>query len=161
MNFKTISTPTQRKRSLQPPIVRPRTAHLPKRAGAREAEERAAGPTEEQSGTIAEPPLRSFAQRRSDRKKKEQTAQALGIFSTYRGAFRRSPPPSQPPHAAARSEGGETGEKALARTTPSFCFFPSPIGSNSMVHNALGVKISHILTQRWHHTTTSASTLCG
>lgn len=56
-------------------------------------EERAAGPTEEQRGTIAEPPLRSFAQRRSDRKKEEQTAQALGTFSTYRGAFRRSPPP--------------------------------------------------------------------
>ena len=51
--------------------------------------ESAAGPTEEQSGTITEPPLRSFAQRRSVRKKEEQTAQALGTFSTYRGAFRR------------------------------------------------------------------------
>ncbi len=47
------------------------------------------------------------------------------------------------------------------RTSPSFCFSPSPIGSNSVVHNALRVKISHILTQRQHHTTTSASTPCG
>ena len=38
--------------------------------------------------------------------------------------------------------------RANARTTPSFCFSPSPIGSNSVVHNALWVKISHILTQR-------------
>ena len=68
--------------------------------------ERAAGPTEEQSGTIAEPPLRSLAQRRSVRKKEEQTAQALGIFSTYRGAFRRSPPPrpTPTPTQEARSE---------------------------------------------------------
>lgn len=68
--------------------------------------ESAAGPTEEQSGTIAEPPLRSLAQRRSDRKKEEQTAQALGIFSTYRGAFRRWPPPrpNPTPPQEARSE---------------------------------------------------------
>lgn len=38
--------------------------------------------------------------------------------------------------------------RAHARTSPSFCFSPSPIGSNSMVHNALRVKINHILTQR-------------
>ena len=37
---------------------------------------------------------------------------------------------------------------AHARTTPRFCFSASPIGGNSMVHNALGVKISHMLTQR-------------
>ena len=110
MNFKTISTPTQRKRPLQPPIVRPRSAQaLGKRV------ESAAGQAESQRVTIAEPPLRSLAQRRSDRKKKEQTAQALGIFSTYRGAFRRSPPP-RPPHADARSKSGETGEKTLSRT---------------------------------------------
>jgi len=73
----------------------PRTSRGAQALGKRE--ERAAGPTEEQSGTIAEPPLRSFAQRRSDRKKKEQTAQALGIFSTYRGAFHPSPPPRSTP----------------------------------------------------------------
>ena len=51
--------------------------------------------------------------------------------------------------------------RAHTRTSPSFCFSASPIGSNSMVHNALRVKISHILTQRQLHTTTSASTPCG
>jgi len=52
------------------------------------------------------PPLRPLAQRRSDRKKGEQTAQALGIFSTYRGAFRRWPPPrpTPTPTQEARSE---------------------------------------------------------
>lgn len=99
-----------------------RTAQGAQALGKRE--ERAAGPTEEQSGTIAEPPLRSFAQRRSDRKKKEQTAQALGTFSTYRGAFRRWPPPRPPPHADTRSKGGETDEEALARAhNTEFLFF--------------------------------------
>ena len=50
---------------------------------------------------------------------------------------------------------------AHARITPSFCFSPSPIGSNSLVHNALRVNISHILTHTKHHTTLSGSTLCG
>ena len=49
---------------------------------------------------------------------------------------------------------------AHARTTPSFCFSPSPIGSNSLVHNALQVKTSDILTHRKQPTTTSASTPC-
>ena len=157
MNFKTISTPTQRKRPLQPPIVRPRSAQaLGKRV------ESAAGQAESQRVTIAEPPLRSLAQRRSDRKKKEQTAQALGIFSTYRGAFRRSPPPRPPPRRRKKQERRNRRKNSLAhaRTSPSFCFSPSPIGSNSVVHNALRVKISHILTQRQNHTTTSASTPC-
>jgi len=73
----------------------PRTSRGAQALGKRE--ERAAGPTEEQRGTIAEPPLRSLARRRSDRKKEEQTAQALGIFSTYRGAFHPSPPPRSTP----------------------------------------------------------------
>ena len=51
--------------------------------------------------------------------------------------------------------------RARTRTIPSFCFLPSPVGSNSMVHNALRVKTSKILTHRKHHATTSASTLCG
>ena len=51
--------------------------------------------------------------------------------------------------------------RAHARKTPSFCFLPSPVGSNSMVHNALWVKISHILTQRNHYATRSGSTACG
>ena len=82
----------------------PRTSRGAQARGKRE--EHAAGPTEEQSGTIAEPPLRSFAQRRSDRKKEEQTAQALGTFSTYRGAFRRwlPPRPTPTPTQEARAE---------------------------------------------------------
>ena len=50
--------------------------------------------------------------------------------------------------------------RANARTTPSFCFSPSPIGSNSMVHNALRVKVSNFLTHRKQPTTTSASIPC-
>lgn len=50
---------------------------------------------------------------------------------------------------------------AHTRTTPSFCFSPSPIGSNSVVHNALWVKTHHILTHKKYHTTLSASTPCG
>ena len=130
--------------------VRPRTAHLPKRASAREAGGARGSPTEEQSGTIAEPPLRSLAQRRSDRKKEEQTAQALGIFSTYRGAFRRSPPPRPPPRRRKKQGRRNRRKSSLAhtRTSPSFCFSPSPIGSNLLVHNVLWVKRRHILTQR-------------
>ena len=89
-------------------------------------EERAAGPTKEQSGTIAEPPLCSFAQRRSDRKKEEQTAQALGIFSTYRGAFRRSPPsrpPPTPPQEARSEKPAKRLSHAHAHITE-FLFFP-------------------------------------
>ena len=88
-------------------------------------EERAADPTEEQSGTIAEPPLRSFAQRHSDRKKEEQTTQALGIFSTYRGAFRRSPPPRPPPTPPKEARAEESAKKlsrARANNTE-FLFF--------------------------------------
>ena len=142
--------------------VRPRTAHFPRCAGAREAGgAHGAGPTEEQSGTIAEPPLRSFAQRRSVRKKEEQTTQALGIFSTYRGAFRRSPPPRPTPSPTQEARSEKPANKAHARTSPSFCFSPSPIGSNSVVHNALQVKISKNLTHKKHHATISGSTACG
>lgn len=106
--------------------VRPRTAHLPRCASAREAPKHAAGPTEEQSGTIAEPPLRSLAQRRSDRKKEEQTAQALGIFSTYRGAFRQWPPPRPtptPPKGARSEKPAKKLSRAHAHITE-FLFFP-------------------------------------
>ena len=90
----------------------PRTSRGAQARGKRE--EHAASPTEEQSGTIAEPPLRSFAQRRSDRKKKEQTAQALGTFSTYRGAFRRSPPPRPTPTSPQEAR-AEKPAKKLSR----------------------------------------------
>ena len=92
----------------------PRTSRDAQARGKRE--KRAAGPTEEQSGTIAEPPLRSFAQRRSDRKKEEQTAQTLGIFFDLSGGFSPMASTASAPHAAERSKSGETGEKALART---------------------------------------------
>ena len=93
-----------------------------------EAPKRAAGPTEEQRGTIAEPPLRSFAQRPSVRKKEEQTAQALGIFSTYRGAFRRWPPSRPPPRRRKKQErrNRRKSSRAHARTSSSFCFFLHP-----------------------------------
>ena len=105
--------------------VRPRTAHLSKRAGRGKREEHAAGPTEEQSGTIAEPPLHSLAQRRSDRKKEEQTTQALDTFSTYRGAFRRSPPPRPTPTPTQEAR-AEKPAKKLSRAyayNTEFLFF--------------------------------------
>lgn len=163
MNFKAVSAPHSENAHFSLPLFghEPRTSRGAQALGKRV--ESAAGPTEEQSGTIAEPPLRSLARRRSDRKKEEQTAQALGIFSTYRGAFRRSPPPRPPPRRRKKQErrNRRKSSRAHARTTPSFCFSASPIVSNSVVHNALRVKISKILTHRKHHATTSASTPCG
>lgn len=119
--------------------VRPRTAHLPRCAGAREAGGARGGPhggTERHNRRAAPALVRTTPFRP---KKKEQTTQALGTFSTYRGAFRRSPPPrSTPtPPQEARAEKPRKSSRAHTRTTPSFCFSPSPIGSNSVVHNAL------------------------
>ena len=61
MNFKTISTPHKENAHFSLPLFghEPRTSRSAQARGKRE--ERAAGPTEEQSGTIAEPPLRSLA----------------------------------------------------------------------------------------------------
>lgn len=161
MNSKTISTPAQRKRPLQPPIVRPRTAHLPKCAGAREAGGARGGPHggTERHNRRAAPALARTTH--SDRKKEEQTAQALGTFSTYRGAFRRWPPPRPTPTPTQEARAEKPAKKlSRARTSPSFGFLPSPTCSNSVEHNALGVKISRILTHSKQPTTTSASTLC-
>lgn len=163
MNFKTISTPVQRKRPLQPPIVRPRTAHLPRCASAREAGGARGGPHggTERHNRRAAPALARATPFRP--KKGGANGSSLGHFFNLSGSFSPMDSIASDPHAAARSKVGETGEKALARTRASlsFCFSASPIGSNSVVHNALRVKISHILTQRQHHTTTSASTPCG
>ena len=164
MNFKTISTPTQRKRSLQPPIVRPRTAHLPKRAGAREAggARGRAKPSHKEAKSPSRPCARSHdvvptEKRRSKRLKPWAFFRLIGELSTHR--------PHRVRHPRRRKEQGRRNRRkssrANARTTPSFCFSPSPIDSNSMVHNALRVKISKILTHRKHHATTSASTPCG
>lgn len=164
MNSKTISTPAQRKRPLQPPIVRPRTAHLPRCASAREAGGTRGGPHggTERHNRRATPAL---VRATTFRPKKEGTnGSGLGHFFDLSGSFSPIAPTKSAPPRRRKKRGRRNRRKssrANARTTPSFCFFPSPIGSNSMVHNALGVKISHILTQRWHHTTTSASTLCG
>ena len=125
MNFKTVSAPTQRKRSLQPPIIRPRTAHLPKRAGTREAGGARGGPnggTERHNRRAAPALVRTTPFRR---KKEEQTAQALGTFSTYRGAFRRSPPPRPtptPPQEARAEKPAKKLSRERAHNTE-FLFF--------------------------------------
>ena len=151
MNFKTISTPAQRKRPLQPPIVRPRTAHLPKRPSARRAQRR-----NRAAQSPSHPCARSHnavptEKRRSKRLKPWAFFRLIGeLFAD--GLHRVRPPRSR------KKRGWRNRRKnsrAHARTSPSFCFPPSPICSNSMVHNALRVKISHILTQRQHHATTS------
>lgn len=74
----------------------------------------------------------------------------LGHFSNLSGSFPPIAPIHGRPLAAARSEVGKTGGKFLAhaRASPSFGFLPSPTCSNSVDHNALGVKISRILTQQ-------------
>ena len=109
MNFKTISTPTQRKRPLQPPIVRPRTAHLPKRPSARRAPRR---------NRAAQSPSRPCTRSRNavPTEKEGANDSGLGHFFDLSGSFSPIAPTASAPHAAARSKGGETGEKALART---------------------------------------------
>ena len=162
MNFKTISTPTQRKRSLQPPIVRPRTTHLPKRAGDREAGGARGGPNGGTERHNHRPPCaRSHnvvptEKRGSKRLKPWAFFRLIGELSTHR--------PHRVRHPRRRKKQGRRNRRksslAHARTTPSFCFLSSPIDSNSVVHNALRVKISNILTHRKQPTTTSESTAC-
>ena len=116
MNFKTISTPTQRKRSLQPPIVRPRTAHFPRCAGAREASGKHGGSnggTERHNRRAAPVLVRATSFRP---KKGGANGSSLGHFFDLSGSFSPIAPTSSDTHAAERSEGGETGEKDLART---------------------------------------------
>ena len=139
----------------------PRTSRAAQALGKRE--ERATGPTEEQSGTIAEPPLHSFAQRRSDRKRRSKRLRPWAFFRLIGGLFADDLHRVRTPRRR-KKQGRRNRRKSSrthAHTTPSFCFFPSPIGSNSVVHNALRVKISKNLTYRKYHTTTSASTPCG
>ena len=104
--------------------IRPPTAKPPRCAGAREAGGARGGPnggTERHNRRAAPARVGSTPFRQ---KKEEHTAQTLGTFSTYRGAFRRWPPPRPPPHADARSKGGETDEEALARAhNTEFLFF--------------------------------------
>lgn len=116
INFKSSSTPTQRKRPLQPPIVRPRTAHLPKRAGAREAGGARGGPHggTERHNRRAAPALARTTPFRP--KKGGANGSGLGHFFDLSGSFSPMASTASEPHAYARSKGGETGEKALART---------------------------------------------
>ena len=116
MNSKTISTPAQRKRPLQPPIVRPRTAHLPRCASAREAGGARDGPhggTERHNRRAAPALVRATTFRP---KKEGANGSGLGHFFDLSGSFSPMASTASAPHADARSEGGETGEKALART---------------------------------------------
>lgn len=164
MNFKTISTPAQRKRPLQPPIVRPRTAQLPRCASAREAGGARGGPSRvtKSHNRRAAPALARTTSFRP--KKGGANGSGLGHFFDLSGSF-FADRPHRVRHPRRRKKRGRRNRRkssrAHTRTSPSFCFSASPIGSNSMVHNALRVKISHILTQRQLHTTTSASTPCG
>ena len=114
MNFKTISTPAQRKRPLQPPIVRPRTTHLPSCAGAREASGKRGGPNggTERHNRRAAPALARTTSFRP--KKGGANGSSLGYFFDLSGSFSPIAPTASDTHVAARSEGGETGEKALA-----------------------------------------------
>ena len=132
MNFKTISTPTQRKRSLQPPIVRPRTTHLPKRAGDREAGGARGGPNggTERHNRRAAPALARTTSFRP--KKGGANGSSLGHFFDLSGSFPPIAPTAFDTHADARSKGGETGEKALLRTRVQhrvsvFCLHPSTV----------------------------------
>lgn len=116
MNSKTISTPAQRKRPLQPPIVRPRTAHLQRCASAREAGGARGGPHggTERHNRRAAPALARTTSFRP--KKGGANGSGLGHFFDLSGSFSPITPTASETYADARSEGGETGEKALART---------------------------------------------
>lgn len=116
MNFKTISTPAQRKRPLQPPIVRPRTTHLPSCAGAREASGKRGGPSRvtKRRNCRAAPALARTTPFRP--KKGGANDSSLGYFFNLSGSFSPMASIASDTHDAERSEGGETGEKARART---------------------------------------------
>lgn len=157
MNFKTISTPAQRKRPLQPPIVRPRTAHLPKRPSARRAQRR-----NRAAQSPSHPCARSHNAVQTE-KRRSKRLRPWAFFRLIGELFADGP--HRVRHPRRRKKRGRRNRRksslAHARTTPNFCFFPSPIGSNSVVHNALGVKICKNLTHTKHHTTLSGSTTCG
>ena len=96
--------------------VRPRTAHLPRCAGAREAGRARGGPhggTERHNRRAAPALVRATPFRP---KKGGANGSGLGHFFDLSGSFSPMASIASAPHAAERSEGGETGEKALART---------------------------------------------
>ncbi len=87
----------------------------------------------------------------------------LGCFSNLSGSF---PPiaPTRGRHHRCRKKRGRRNQQKIphahTRTSPSFSFSPSPTCSNSVEHNALGVKISRILTHNKQPATHSESTTC-
>ena len=143
--------------------VRPRTAHLPKRAGDREAGGARGGPNGGTERHNHRPPCaRSHnvvpTEKRGSKRLKPWAFFRL-IGELFADGLHRVRHPRRRKKRDRRNR--RKSSRANARASPSFCFSPSPIGSNSVVHNALWVKISHILTQRNHHTTHSGSTACG
>ncbi len=164
MDFKTISTPRTKKTPTSashcsaanraPPEVR-------KCAGSGRSTRRA-----QRRNRAAQSPSRPCARSRNALPSEKRRSKRLRPWAFFRliGEFfadglHRVRPPRRRKKRGRRNL--RKSSRTNARTTPSFCFLPSPIGSNSVVHNALRVKISHILIQRQHHVTTSASTPCG
>ena len=132
-----------------------------RRSGSERSAQRAQ-PSHKEAKSPSSPCARSHdvvptEKRRSKRLKPWAFFRLIGELSTHR--------PHRVRHPRRRKKQGRRNRRKIlrahARTTPSCCFLPSPVGSNSMVHNALRVKISHILTQRNHYTTRSGSTACG
>jgi len=86
----------------------------------------------------------------------------LGHFSNLSGSFPPIAPTRGRPPRCRKKRGRRNRRKiSLARTSPSFGFLPSPTCSNSVEHNALGVKTSRILTHSKQPATHSESTSCG
>mgnify|MGYP000866938452 CR=1 FL=1 len=88
---------------------------------------------------------------------------SVGHFSNLSGSFPPIAPTRGRPPRCRKKRGRGNRRKILrahARTSPSFGFLPSPTCSNSVEHNALGVKMSRILTHTKRHATHSESTTC-
>ena len=96
--------------------VRPRTAHVPRCAGAREAGGARGGPHggTERHNRRAAPALAPATPFRP--KKEGANGSGLGHFFDLSGSFSPIAPTASDAHADARSEVGETGEKTVART---------------------------------------------
>ena len=112
--------------------VRPRTAHLPRCASAREAGGARGGPHggTERHNRRAAPALARATPFRP--KKGGANGSGLGHFFDLSGSFSPMASTASAPHAAARSEVGEIGEKALSRTRVQhrvsvFCLHPSKV----------------------------------
>ena len=119
INFKSSSTPTQRKRPLQPPIVRPRTAHLPRCASARRAPRR---------NRAAQSPGRPCARSRNAVPTEKRRSKRLRPWALFRligelfaDRLHRVRPPT-PPQEARAEEPAKKLSRAHAHITE-FLFF--------------------------------------